>query len=159
VRCRESGRAQAGTCGTEQELIAAPPLTGRRIVGPLTLEARHMATLLFKVLVTAILVIAISELGKRSTLAGALLASLPLMSLLALVWLYRDTGDALRAAQMASGIFWLVLPSLLFFLVFPFGVKAGWGFWPAMGAGIVASISGYASLLAIDRGLDLKLFG
>ncbi len=82
-----------------------------------------MATLLFKVLITAILVVAISEIGKRSTLVGALLASIPLTSLLALVWLYRDTGDALQAATLASGIFWLVLPSLLFFLVFPFGVK------------------------------------
>jgi hypothetical protein len=118
-----------------------------------------MATLLFKVLITAILVIAISELGKRSTLAGALLASLPLMSLLALVWLYRDTGDALRAAQMARGIFWLVLPSLLFFLVFPFGIKIGWGFWPAMGAGIVATIVAYIGLLAIDRNFELQLFG
>ncbi len=118
-----------------------------------------MATLLFKVLITAILVIAISELGKRSTFAGALLASLPLMSLLALVWLYRDTGDALRAAQMASGIFWLVLPSLLFFLVFPFGIKTGWGFWPAMGAGIVATIGAYIGLLAVDRGFGLQLFG
>ena len=118
-----------------------------------------MATLLFKVLITAILVVAISELGKRSTLAGALLASLPLMSLLALVWLYRDTGDAARAAQLASGIFWLVLPSLLFFLVFPFAVKAGWGFWLAMSAGVAATVGGYAGLLAIDRVLELKLFG
>jgi hypothetical protein len=118
-----------------------------------------MTTLLFKVLITAVLVIAISELGKRSTLAGALLASLPLMSLLALVWLYRDTGDAMRAARMASGIFWLVLPSLLFFLVFPFGVKAGWGFWPAMSAGVSVTIGAYFGLLAIDRGFGLRLFG
>jgi hypothetical protein len=118
-----------------------------------------MAALILKVLITAILVIAISELGKRSTLAGALLASLPLMSLLAIVWLYRDTGDTLRAAQLASGIFWLVLPSLSFFLVFPFGVKAGWGFWPAMGAGVAATIGAYLGLLAIDRGFGLRLFG
>jgi hypothetical protein len=118
-----------------------------------------MTTLLFKVLITAVLVIAISELGKRSTLAGALLASLPLMSLLALVWLYRDTGDAQRAAQMANGIFWLVLPSLLFFLIFPFCVKTGWGFWPAMAAGVAATIGAYLGLLAIDRGFGLHLFG
>ena len=58
-----------------------------------------MLVLLTKVLVTAVIVVAISELGKRSSLAGALLASLPLTSLLALVWLYRDTGDAQQAAQ------------------------------------------------------------
>ena len=82
-----------------------------------------MTGFLTKVLITALLVAAISELGKRSSLAGALLASLPLTSLLALMWLYRDTGSALQAAELAKGIFWLVLPSLALFLVFPLGVK------------------------------------
>ncbi len=118
-----------------------------------------MATLLFKVLITAILVVAISEIGKRSTLAGALLASIPLTSLLALVWLYRDTGDAVQAATLASGIFWLVLPSLLFFLVFPIGVKAGWGFWPAMCAGVACTVVAYGGMIAVDRGFGLRLFG
>lgn len=118
-----------------------------------------MTTLLLKVLITAILVVAISEIGKRSSFAGALLASLPLTSLLALMWLYRDTGDALQAAQLARGIFWLVLPSLLFFLMFPLGVKAGWGFWPAMGAGVSCTILVYGGMIAIDRSFDLKLFG
>ncbi len=118
-----------------------------------------MATLLFKILITAILVVAISEIGKRSTLAGALLASIPLTSLLALVWLYRDTGDAMQAANLASGIFWLVLPSLLFFLVFPFGIKAGWGFWPAMAAGVACTALAYGGTLALDKGFGLKLFG
>lgn len=118
-----------------------------------------MATLLLKVLITAVLVVAISEIGKRSSFAGALLASLPLTSLLALIWLYRDTGDALQSAQMARGIFWLVLPSLLFFLVFPLGVKSGWGFWPAIAAGCAATVTGYGAMVALDRGFELRLFG
>ena len=60
---------------------------------------------------------------------------------------------------MARGIFWLVLPSLLFFLVFPFGIKIAWRFWPAMRAGIVATIGAYIGFLAIDRGFELQLFG
>lgn len=118
-----------------------------------------MTTFLTKILITAILVAAISELGKRSTLAGALLASLPLTSLLALMWLYRDTGDALQAAALARGIFWLVLPSLAFFVVFPLGVKAGWSFWPALAAGVGATLAGYGLLLGIDKAFALKLFG
>ena len=116
-------------------------------------------TLLVKVLITAVVVVAISELGKRSSLAGALLASLPLTSLLALMWLYRDTGDAVQAAEMAGSIFWLVLPSLAFFLVFPAGVKAGWGFWMAMGTGIAATLVAYGGLLGINRLFQLRLFG
>ncbi len=118
-----------------------------------------MAAFLIKVLITAVLVAAISELGKRSTFAGALLAALPLTSLLALMWLYRDTGDAVQAASLARNIFWLVLPSLAFFLVFPLGVKAGWPFWPAMAAGVIATLAAYGALLGIDRLLQLRLFG
>lgn len=117
-----------------------------------------MNALLWKIAITAVLVAAISELARRSTLAGALLASLPLTSLLAITWLYRDTGDALQAAQLAQGIFWLVLPSLLFFLVFPLGVRTGWGFWPAMAAGSGATLAAYGLLLGVDRWLSLHLF-
>ena len=117
-----------------------------------------MTTILVKTAITAILVVAISELGKRNSFAGALLASLPLTSLLALMWLYRDTGDALQAAQLARGIFWLVLPSLLFFVVFPLAIKLGWGFWPAMAAGIVGTLVAYGLMIAADRRLGLQLF-
>lgn len=118
-----------------------------------------MLAVSLKVLITALLVVLISEIGKRSSFAGALLASLPLTSLLALIWLYRDTGDALQAAALARGIFWLVLPSLLFFLVFPLAVKAGWGFWQAMGAASACTVAGYGVMVALDKGLALKLFG
>ena len=94
-----------------------------------------MIAFLTKVLITAILVAAISELGKRRSPAGALLASLPLTSLLALMWLYCDTGSAPQAANLAKEIFWLVLPSPALFLAFPIGANMGWGFWPALGAG------------------------
>jgi hypothetical protein len=117
-----------------------------------------MTAVLVKTLITAVLVIAVSELGKRSTLAGALLASLPLTSLLALIWLYRDTGDAQQAAGLASGIFWLVLPSLAFFLAFPAGVKAGWGFWPSLATGVVATLFAYGTMLGVDRLFQLRLF-
>lgn len=118
-----------------------------------------MNAFVFKVLLTAVLVAAISELGKRSTLAGALLASLPLTSVLALVWLYRDTGSAQQAAALAGGIFWLVLPSLAIFVVFPLAVRAGWAFWPALGSGIAATLAAYGALLLVDRYFALKLFG
>lgn len=69
---------------------------------------------LFKILLSALLIFGISELAKRSSLLGALLASLPLTSLLAIIWLYRETGNVRRIADLAGGMFWLVLPSLSF---------------------------------------------
>jgi len=118
-----------------------------------------MSALLIKIAITAVLVAAISELGRRSSFAGALLASLPLTSLLAIVWLYRDTGDAMKAATLASGIFWLVLPSLALFIVFPLGVRAGWNFWVALGSGIGATLIAYGAMVLVDRQFALRLFG
>jgi hypothetical protein len=74
---------------------------------------------LLKILISALLIFAISELSKRSSFAGALLASLPLVSIMAMIWLWRDTHDAARIAQFSTGVFWLVLPSLVLFALLP----------------------------------------
>jgi hypothetical protein len=73
----------------------------------------------FRILISALLIFAISELAKRSSFLGALLASLPLVSILAMIWLWRDTHDAARLAQFSIGVFWLVLPSLVLFALLP----------------------------------------
>ena len=65
-----------------------------------------------RILLTAAVVVAVSEIAKRNTLSAAALASLPLTSLLAFVWLYLDTGDTQRVADLPKVFFWLVLPSL-----------------------------------------------
>lgn len=110
-----------------------------------------------KVALTALLVVAVSEAAKRSLLLGAVLASLPLTSLLALVWLYRDTGDASRAAALASGVLWAVIPSLALFIVFPALVRRGWGFWPALGAGCAATAVAYPLFLSALRRLGVSV--
>ena len=102
---------------------------------------------LVKVLVTAVVVVAISELAKRSSLWGALLASLPLTSVLAFVWLYLDTRDSTRVADLAQGIFWLVLPSLLLFLILPWLLRAGWTFWPSLVVASAATAASYGTLI------------
>ncbi|MEO5722098.1 MAG: DUF3147 family protein, partial [Chthoniobacterales bacterium] len=68
-----------------------------------------MTYLVIKTLVSALIVVGISEIARRSSVLGALLASLPLTSLLAFIWLYRDTGDVTKIAALSTGIFWLVL--------------------------------------------------
>jgi hypothetical protein len=74
-----------------------------------------------KILVSAVLIVLISEIAKRSTLFGALIASIPITSLLAFIWLYLETGDSARIAALSTGVFWLVLPSRIF-VVLPPGV-------------------------------------
>ena len=101
-----------------------------------------------KVILTAILVVAISETGKRSTPLAAVLASLPLTSILAFVWLYSETGDAARTGALAGSIFWYVLPSLVLFLVMPAMINRGFGFWPSLAAGCGLTFLAYLGMAA-----------
>ena len=116
-----------------------------------------MAQYLVKLLVSAAVIVLASELAKRSGWLGALLVALPLTSLLAMFWLYHDTGDARQVALLARSIFWLVLPTLALFLAFPWAVDRGWGFWRALGLGVGASLASYAVLLLALRSFGLRL--
>lgn len=96
-----------------------------------------------KVLISALVIAAVSEIGRRSTLMAAVIASLPLNSVLAILWLYHDTGDAARVIALSRGIFWALLPSLLFLLLFPFLLRSGLRFGWALSAAILAMIAAY----------------
>lgn len=113
-----------------------------------------MLQTIIKIALTSVLVVAIAEASKRSTVFGALIASLPLTSLLAMGWLYWDTGDANKVAGLAQGIFWFVLPSLILFIAFPILIKAGWSFVPSLLAASGLTIAGYFLMSAA-----LKRFG
>jgi hypothetical protein len=100
-----------------------------------------------KVLLTATVVVAVAEIAKRSTFWGAAVASLPLTSLLAFVWLYLDTGSTQRVADLAQGVFWLVLPSLTLFVVLPLLLRAGFDFWLSLGVACVATALAYFAMV------------
>ena len=95
-----------------------------------------MIFLIVRVMITAALVAAVAIIAKRSPAAGALVASLPLVSVLGMIWLWHDTHDAKRLAVHAEATFWYVVPSLPMFLLMPAMLRAGHGFWLALGAGI-----------------------
>ncbi len=102
-----------------------------------------------KVLLSAVLIVLIAETAKRSTYLGALLASIPVTSVLAFIWVYLDTGDLGKISELSLNVFWLVLPSLALFLLLPFFIKSGWGFW----VGLVAS----GGITALCYGLMMRL--
>lgn len=95
---------------------------------------------IIKVMISALLIGAISEIAKRNPTLGALVASLPLVSILAVIWLWRETQDPVLIASHLSSTFWLVLPSLPMFLVIPMLLRSGMGFWLALSFGIVLTI-------------------
>ena len=107
-----------------------------------------------KIILTAGLIVFISEVVKHSNFFGALLISLPLASLLVMAWLYIETGDAQRVATLSFSVFWLILPSLVLFLVLPVLIRLGWGFWLSLALSIFATAACYGMMLAV-----LKHFG
>ena len=78
-----------------------------------------MAYALLKALLSGVIVALVSEVAKRNPGAGGLIASLPLVSVLGMIWLWKDTGDAARLATHSTATFWFVLPSLPMFLLIP----------------------------------------
>lgn len=110
-----------------------------------------------KVILTAIAVVAISELGKRSSIWGAVLASLPLTSLLAFIWLYVETGDAEKIAALSTGIFWLVIPSLALFVALTFMLRHGISFWLSFGASCAITVVAYFAMVRLLAQFDIHV--
>lgn len=103
-----------------------------------------MIRIALKIIITAVLIVLTSEAAKRLPWMGAILASLPLTSVLAMTWLYWDTGDASKVSELSIGIFWAVLPSLLFFLILPRLLRGGVPFPLAMGVSCLLMAGAYA---------------
>jgi hypothetical protein len=117
-------------------------------------EGKPMLYATLKVLLTSVLVVAVSEAAKRSALFGAVIASIPLTSVLAMIWLYVDTGDTEKVARLAAGIFWLVLPSLVLFVSLPVLLRYGVDFYASLAASIALTVGAYFAML-----YTLKLAG
>jgi len=116
-----------------------------------------MSYYLVKTVITAVLVVAIAEVAKRSTLVGGILASVPLTSVLAMVWLYVDTGDVARVSALATSIAWLVLPSLVLFVVLPWLLHRGVPFPLGLAAAIAATALAYWGMVLMLGRLGIRI--
>ena len=97
-----------------------------------------------KGVLSGVIVVTASEIAKKSSIFGALIVSLPLVSILSLFWLYNDTKDTTKVADFAEGILWLVIPALSLFIILPYLLRRDWSFEAAMAVGIIATIIAYA---------------
>jgi hypothetical protein len=98
----------------------------------------HMSWIVIKYLLTAGVVVAVSEFAKRSDKLGGFVAALPLVTVLTLIWLYVERQPTEKIANHAWYTFWYVLPTLPMFLVFP-ALLARIGFWPTLLASVATS--------------------
>jgi hypothetical protein len=116
-----------------------------------------MYYLIVKALLSGVIIAAVSEIAKRSPGFGALVASLPLVSVLGMIWLWRDTGDRVRMAAHAEATFWFVLPSLPMFLLIPYMLRHGWSFWAALVLGCLLTVLLYGIMTWLGGRVGLRL--
>ena len=110
-----------------------------------------------KALISGILIAAASTIAKRYPGFGALIASLPLVSVLGMIWLWSEKPDPDTMAAHAGATFWYVLPSLPMFLLIPALLRQGISFWLALFAGCVLTISLYAMMTWLAPRFGLQL--
>jgi hypothetical protein len=111
----------------------------------------------FKVGISAIVIVAITEIAKRSTGFAALLAAIPLTSLLAFMWMHFEGVDSVRIADLSGQIFWLVLPSLVLFLLLPLLIRLGLEFWLSLAISVAATAACYLAMLPLLRKFGVQL--
>lgn len=116
-----------------------------------------MLQTLIKAALSGVLVMIVAETSKRSPAFGALVASLPLISILAVIWLWNDTGDTVRVANHLEATFFYVLPSLPMFLVMPALLRADYAFWPALGLSVLLTIALYSLVVFVAARFGIQL--
>ncbi len=109
-----------------------------------------------KLLITTFLIVLISEIAKRNSLAGAILAAIPLVSILAMTWMYVDTNSSVKAVEFSNNVVWLIVPSMTLFIAFPILIKKGFGFYPSMFIAISMTIFAYYSVIFLLEKLGIR---
>jgi hypothetical protein len=110
-----------------------------------------------KIVITTILIVAISEIAKRSSFVGAVLAFILLVSVLAIVWLYIDTKDVEKVSNRANRVFWLVLPTLVFFITLPALLKLGLYLYFSISLSIGFTVVAYMLMVVALNHYGVKL--
>ncbi len=116
-----------------------------------------MLQTIVKAAISGVLVMIVAETAKRSPAFGALVASLPLISILGVIWLWNDTGDGVRIADHMEATFFYVLPSLPMFLAMPAMLRAGMAFWPSLSISIVLTVALYFATAWIVARFGIRL--
>ena len=110
-----------------------------------------------KILLSAVVLVTVAELAKRSSFLAAVLASLPLASLLAFTWIYIDSGNTQQIATLSHGIFWLVLPSLVLFITLPLLLRSGVHFWLSLFIACLATAIAYFGMIKLLESFGIRI--
>jgi ABC-type xylose transport system permease subunit len=112
---------------------------------------------IIKVLSSSVIIVLITEISKKSSFWGSVLASIPLVSLLAFLWIYIDTKDIKKISELSTGIFWLVIPSLAFFISFPYLLKKSLNFYLALIISLLIMVILYFVMVYVLKKFGIKI--
>lgn len=115
-----------------------------------------MHWIIFKYLITAGMVVLISEVAKRSDKLGGLIAALPTVTVLTLIWLFVENQSSEKIANHAWYTFWYVVPTLPMFLAFPWLLKR-MSFWSTMGVSIIVTLLSFYLFAKLVKGCGIEL--
>lgn len=115
------------------------------------------AAFITRALLSGFIIAVIALIGRKAPAAAALVASLPLISVLGMIWLWRDTGDSALLADHAEATFWYVLPSLPMFLLISWMLRGGYNFWLTLGIGVTTTVIIYLATIGIAARFGIRL--
>ncbi len=116
-----------------------------------------MKYIILKLIISSGIIALVSEISKKNSFIGGLIVSIPIISVLSIVWLYLDTKDIEKIKNLSTSIFWLVIPSLILFLSLPILINIGFNFWYSLIIAIILTIAFYILTIFILYHYGVKL--
>tara|TARA_Y200000002_G_C22687297_1_gene666471 strand:- start:3652 stop:4005 length:354 start_codon:yes stop_codon:yes gene_type:complete len=112
---------------------------------------------IIKVFISSGIIVIVSEISKRSTLIGGLLASIPLISVLSMIWLYLDTNDTEKVKALSNSILWMVIPSMALFISLPIMINYGFNFYLSLLLSVFITVLCYSLAIIILGYFGIKI--
>ena len=116
-----------------------------------------MTWYIIKIVITASIIVVVSEISKRIPLLGSMIASLPLVSVLGMIWIFQETKENQKLITHAEGTFWYVLPSLPMFLLMPWMMRKGVSFYLTLTVGILLTVLLYLIMTKLLARMGMNL--
>ena len=110
-----------------------------------------------KVFISSAIIVLVSEIAKKDNIIGGLIASIPIVSVLSMIWLYIDTNDIDKVKALANGILWMILPSMSFFIVLPILINCGIKFYLSLTISILTTMVCYLLTISFMNYFGFKV--
>ena len=110
-----------------------------------------------KVFISSGIIVLVSEIAKKDNLIGGLIASIPIVSVLSLIWLYVDTNDIDKVKALANGILWMVVPSMSLFIVLPILINYGIKFYLSLTISVLVTMVCYLLTISLMNNFGFKV--